>query len=116
MAHTNPFMQDQWTSDNPPSILGVLPLSPALTSTVLTTFQISAFNPDILNSTVFAPYSRPILRVVTDSDTPGYTIWKDNNDRNIALVKWQDHPEVEMRNVVPRQRVGNWLALSPNAM
>jgi hypothetical protein len=96
-------------------MLGVLPLHSVSTSDDLTNFHISAFNPTILNSTVFAPHSRPILRVTTDNTAPGYTIWKDNSDRNIALVKWQDHPEVEMPSVVSRQRVGEWLVLSSNA-
>lgn len=105
-------MQDNWASADTPSLLGVLPSTPMATTSELITFHITAFDPTILNSKVYAPHSRQILRVVTDSAAPGYTVWKDNSDRNIALVKWQEHPAIEMRNAVPRQNVGDWLLLS----
>lgn len=107
--------QPTWGSDSAPapSIFGALP-APALPSkSNLVTFHFTSFKPNILNSTVVGPDSRPYFRVVTDSSMPGYSVFR-RESKNIALIEWQEHPQVELRDVLSKQAVSGWLGLSPD--
>jgi hypothetical protein len=46
---------------------------------------------------------------------PGYTAVKNPDGKTIALIEWKDRPLVEIRNVFSKQRVSEWLPLSPDA-
>jgi hypothetical protein len=51
---------------------------------------------------------------MTDTPMPGVSVFQNSNGQNIALVQWHRHPEVELRNIVARQRVSEMLSLSPD--
>jgi len=40
---------------------------------------------------------------------PQYTLLKDTNDKSLASIEWKDHPLVEVRGALPKQRVRDWL-------
>jgi hypothetical protein len=67
-----------------------------------------------LNCSVIGPQSRPYFRIMTDTPMPGVSVFQNSNGQNIALVQWHRHPEVELRNIVARQRVSEMLSLSPD--
>ncbi|KAJ7626091.1 hypothetical protein FB45DRAFT_979926 [Roridomyces roridus] len=62
-------------------------------------FYFTAFNPTILNCTVVGKNTVPYYKIVTDDSMRGYTVWKQ-------------YPLVEIRDIVPKQRVGEWLVVS----
>ncbi|KAI0631005.1 hypothetical protein C8Q77DRAFT_1062746 [Trametes polyzona] len=111
----NPY--GQWQQGGAaPSIFGALPSLPAsnppsaLPNTV--TFTFTNFKTTILNSTVISPQQRTVYRVVTEATAPACTIFKDNENRNIAMIQWQPHPTVEIHGVAAKQRARDWLRLS----
>ncbi|KAJ7166839.1 hypothetical protein C8R46DRAFT_1271865 [Mycena filopes] len=115
----NPYTQG-WQNpgnSNPnngrPSIFGALPF-PANSAPTFFSFRFTSFNPTILNSNVIGPQSRPYFRIITDNPLPGVTVFQNSNGQNIALIQWHRHPEVELRNVVARQRTSEMLSLSPD--
>ncbi|KIM86694.1 hypothetical protein PILCRDRAFT_64756 [Piloderma croceum F 1598] len=109
-----------WNQDSapPPSIVGALPYphSPSypLPPDELITYTFTSFNPTILNCTVLGPHNRPYFQVVTDASMPGYTLWKDGERKNIALVEWQNTPLLEARGILTKQQITNWLRLAPD--
>ncbi|KAG9221619.1 hypothetical protein CCMSSC00406_0005532 [Pleurotus cornucopiae] len=111
----NPF--DGWKSDRQqtPSIYGALPYpggSPNASSSTLSSFTFTAFNPNIMNCTIMGPDSTPHMYIVTDPAMPTYTLFKNANNQNIALIEWQQHPLVEVRGKLVKQEIRQWLSLS----
>lgn len=51
-------------------------------------------------------------QVVTDSSMPGYTVIKNAEGTKISLIEWQAHPFVEIRGMLAKQNVMNWLRIS----
>ncbi|OSD01394.1 hypothetical protein PYCCODRAFT_1412496 [Trametes coccinea BRFM310] len=102
-----------------PSIFGALPSLPATNPPTAmpdsVTFTFTNFKTTILNSTVLGPQQRTAYRVVTEATAPAYTIFKDNESRNVGMVQWQPHPTVEIREVAAKQRVRDWLRLSSDS-
>ncbi|KAJ7576936.1 hypothetical protein C8J56DRAFT_766294, partial [Mycena floridula] len=99
-----------------PSIYGALPFAdePGEGNSVVT-FYLTSFKPGIMNCTVIGPQQRPVFRIVTDSNLAGYTVFKTVDDcKSIGLVEWQNPPTVELRGVLSKQRVKDWLHLSTN--
>ncbi|TFK32345.1 hypothetical protein BDQ12DRAFT_617238 [Crucibulum laeve] len=96
----------------PPSVFGALPYPAA--SSNLVTFYFTSFSPDILNCSIVGPQGQTLYRVVTDNQMPGYTVIKNAEGRNISLIEWQAHPFIEIRGILPKQNVRNWLRLSPD--
>ena len=120
----NPYTQGGWSQQNTgaaPSIFGALPSLPISSSMPRSmqpdsvTFRFTNFNSTILNCVVLSPQSRVAYRIVTEPTTPACTIWKDTENRNIAMVQWQPNATLEVRGVTPRQRVRDWLHLSPDS-
>ncbi|KAJ6582351.1 hypothetical protein B0H19DRAFT_929063 [Mycena capillaripes] len=97
-----------------PSIFGALPFTPPETLPTFFSFRFTSFNPTILNCNVIGPQSRPYFRVMTDTPMPGVSVFQNSNGQNIALIQWHRHPEVELRNLVARQRASEMLSLSPD--
>lgn len=97
-----------------PSVFGALPYPTSPPPSDLVTFQFSSFNPTILNCTILGPHSRPSFRITTDSSMPGYTVVKNAEGKNIALIEWQARPYVEVRGILPKQSIRHWLRLSPD--
>lgn len=120
----NPYTQGGWsqqTSGTAPSVFGALPSLP-MSATVprsmqpdSVTFQFTQFNSTVLNCQVVGPQSRIAYRIVTEPTTPSCTIFKDVESRSIAMVQWQPHANLEIRGVTPRQRIRDWLRLSPDS-
>ncbi|KAK0203600.1 hypothetical protein DFS33DRAFT_813659 [Desarmillaria ectypa] len=101
-----------WGQAPAPSLFGALPYPTPPVPANYVTFYLTSFNPSMLNCTVIGPQQCPYFNFVTDSNMPTYTVLKDAKDRSIALVEWQSHPLVELRGVVSKQKVRDWLQLS----
>ena len=114
MFYNNPF--EAWgqgsSSSTVPPAFGALPY-PSDPSNVIS-FFFTSYSPNIFNCTVVGPKAQPYYTIVTDNQMPGYTVLKNMEGKNVSLVEWQQHPSVEIRGMVSKQTVGNWLRLSPN--
>jgi hypothetical protein len=124
--HNNPFAAWQLTSDNngggssaasgpPPSIVGALPYpqtSYPLPPDNRITFTFTSFNPTILNCTILGPHNRPYFSVSTDASMLGYTVLKDVKSANVALVEWQNAPLLEVRGILSKRKITDWLKLA----
>jgi hypothetical protein len=108
----NPYSQS-WQGQ---SIYGALPFTSPDALQTFFSFRFTSFNPTVLNCTVIGPESRPYFRITTDTPMPGVSIFQNSNGQDIALVQWHRHPEVELHNIVERQRVSGMLSLSPHQM
>lgn len=124
MYYNNPF--SGWTEagqqpsciwgqgmDPPPSIFGALP-SPSSPSYL--SFYFTSFSPDIFNSTVIGPCGQLLYHVVTNNQNPGYTVITKAEGTRVTLIEWQRSPFVEVRGVLAKQHVKNWLKLSNERM
>jgi hypothetical protein len=119
-SHINPYAT--WSNSNVrravpgvPSVHGALPFSADPSASNLVVFHFTAFKPSILNCTVIGQNTYPYFKITTDPSMPGYTAVKNPDGKTIALIEWKDRPLVEIRNVFSKQRVSEWLPLSPDA-
>ncbi|KAK7462826.1 hypothetical protein VKT23_007403 [Stygiomarasmius scandens] len=78
----------------------------------LVTFSFTSFSPDLNNCVVMGPHQQPYMYITTDLRWPTYTIFQDVQGEIIAFIEWQDHPLVEIRDVVSKCRVADWLSLA----
>lgn len=107
-----------WTPNSgpAPSVMGALPYPSAPSYPIapnnVISFTFTSLNPTILNCTVLGPQNRPYFLIVTDASMPGYTLLKDVETKNVALVEWQHSPLVEARGILQKQRITDWLKLS----
>jgi len=123
----NPFAQGGWPSPGskpcsqessansmPPSIFGALPYPPADAPPIsdFNTLYFTSLTPNLLNVTVVGPGCRPHYHIDTDASMPNYTVLKDTAGKKLALVEWRTHPCVEVRGLLPKQNVRDWLRLS----
>jgi hypothetical protein len=121
-SNYNPFASWATSSDGQssqdstaPSIMGALPyinLTYPLAPDNITTFNFTSFNPTILNCTVLGEHNRPVFHVSTDDSMPGYSVLKDVKTSNIALIEWQSSPLLEVRGILSKQKITDWLKLS----
>ncbi|KAG6844477.1 hypothetical protein H0H87_006613 [Tephrocybe sp. NHM501043] len=121
MYHNHPYdgwaeagqgLSSPWPQTPAPSILGALPYPSVSYSSSLITYHITNFAPHILNSKVVGPDNRTCYTIRTDRDMPGYTAIKNTHDNAIALVEWKQSPVIEIRGLLPKQSVHNWLRLT----
>lgn len=114
----NPFAAGGWgtRSGMAPSIFGALPTATIANARTMqpdsVLYKFTNCNTTILNCSIAGPQGRTVYRVVTESGAPSSTIFKDNDNRNVAMVSWQPNANVEIRGVASRQRVRDWLRLS----
>ncbi|KAJ7698055.1 hypothetical protein B0H17DRAFT_927853 [Mycena rosella] len=114
----NPYSQGWQSAGNSvptngrPSIFGALPFTSLDALPAFFSFRFTSFSPTIMNCTVVGPQSRPYFRITTDVPVIGVSVFQNSNGQNIALVQWHRHPEVEIRNIVTRQRTSEMLSLS----
>lgn len=120
MSHINPYAT--WSNSNlrrsvpgVPSVHGALPFAASRAASNSITFHFTAFDPTILNCTVVGQNTYPYFKITTDAAMPGYTVVKNSDGKTIALIEWKDRPLVEIRDVFSKQRVSDWLVLSPDA-
>ncbi|TDL15927.1 hypothetical protein BD410DRAFT_816845 [Rickenella mellea] len=130
-GHDNRNRSPYTSYAEPPSILGVLPMSTSnshshshsyspfshSSSTSQHVFEFTNLNPTILNSIVTATSAtRPAFRISTDKGggVAGYTTVKDGEGRGIALVEWAGSavPSVEIRGVLPKVKARDWLKVT----
>lgn len=77
-------------------------------------FYFTSYKPNIFNCSVTGQSSaHPQYTIVTDNQMPGYTLVKNAQGKNVSLVEWQQTPSVEIRGMVSKQPISNWLLLSP---
>lgn len=88
---------------------GALP-SPTNSSSGRYSFEFTPVNPNILNCTVVGPGNNIYFRIVTTND--GVTTIFKPRDQAMARIEWGGELAVEIKDVVPRQRVSQWLPLS----
>ncbi|KAJ6528274.1 hypothetical protein DFH09DRAFT_935328 [Mycena vulgaris] len=119
-SHINPYAT--WSNSNVrravpgvPSVHGALPFAADPSASNLVTFYFTAFKPTILNCTVLGRNTYPYFKITTDPSFPGYSAIKNPDAKVIGLIEWKDRPLVEIRDVFSKQRVSEWLALSPDA-
>lgn len=120
-THSNPFTLGGWQSypqDPTPSVYGALP-SPFESNVVSgqpkdtkAAFKFTGFRPSIINCTVIGAQERVAFQVVTDANSPLYTLLKDSEGRGVALIEWQAQPLVEIRGLFSKQRAKDWLRLN----
>ncbi|KAK7049355.1 hypothetical protein VNI00_005956 [Paramarasmius palmivorus] len=106
----NPF--SAWNSGDgvPPSVYGALPAADSSTlPSLVFTF---APNPSLLNCTVMGPNNATHFYVVTDPNMPTYTVFKAHDGKSLALIEWQQTPQVELRGLVAKQAASSFLKLS----
>lgn len=75
-------------------------------------FFFTSYNPNIFNCTIVGPKAQPAYQIVTDNNMPGYTVLKNAQGQNVSLIEWQTHPAIEIRGMVSKQHIKNWLRLS----
>ncbi|KAJ7666385.1 hypothetical protein B0H17DRAFT_951110 [Mycena rosella] len=119
-SHINPYAT--WSNSNfrkavpgVPSVHGALPFAADPSASNLLTFFFTEFNPTILSCTVIGRNKYPYFKITTDPLMPGYTSVKNPDGKIIALIEWKDRPLAEVRNVFSKQRVSEWLSLSPDS-
>ncbi|EPT02199.1 hypothetical protein FOMPIDRAFT_1029484 [Fomitopsis schrenkii] len=114
----NPFAAGGWgaRSGMAPSIFGALPTTTIANAGTMqrdsVLYKFTNCSTTILNCTIAGPQGRTVYRVVTESGAPSSTMFKDNDNRNVAMVNWQPNANVEIRGIASRQRVRDWLRLS----
>ncbi|KAF9258403.1 hypothetical protein L218DRAFT_877186 [Marasmius fiardii PR-910] len=118
----NPFAQGGWTGSGSssqypePSIYGALPFSAGSSSSPndsILTFTFTSFDPNITNCIVLGPNSRPFFRIIDNSPSTGFTLFQNNEGRSIAIIEWmRSATVVEIRDIVQKQLVSSWLAVS----
>ncbi|KAM6503315.1 hypothetical protein JOM56_000258 [Amanita muscaria] len=103
----NPF--SSWTTDGllttPPSVYGALPY-PSHSLSLL----FPLFNPSDLNCAAVSAHGQVYYNIVTDAE---YTVVKSASGESIiAMIEWKPHPLVEIRGILDKQPVKDWLKLS----
>ena len=120
----NPYGQAEWASTGSssqyptlsPSIYGALPGSgsgPSSPNDFLLTFHF-AYNPTITNCTVTGPNNRTYFSIIDNNPATGFTLFQNGEGKSTAIIEWRRAPGtiVEIRNIVEKQPVSTWLALS----
>ncbi|KAJ8517752.1 hypothetical protein ONZ45_g5100 [Pleurotus djamor] len=96
-----------------PSIFGALPFSASAPSSnapmVAFTFT---FNTSILSCSVIGPQNKVYYQIATDTPRPGFTFIHNASSSVVAIVEWQQHPIIEIRNIVPKQYASQWVILN----
>ncbi|KAF8168993.1 hypothetical protein K438DRAFT_1615771 [Mycena galopus ATCC 62051] len=120
----NPYALGGWsTAENPsaisgntvpqPSVLGALPYPTQNPLSMFISFRFTSFSPTILDSTVLGPHTRTYFHVTTDIPAPGFTIFTDSDNKPVIVIEWLKQPVIEIRGIVSKQQISQWLPLSP---
>ncbi|THV04750.1 hypothetical protein K435DRAFT_648774 [Dendrothele bispora CBS 962.96] len=115
--HNNPFYSWDSSDNSNASVYGALPSANPEKSTSNSNslaLNFTSMNPNILNCTVVGPNNQPYYYVVTDSSLPGYTVFKSNDNKSVALVEWKRQCQIEIRDIVCKQPASSFLSLSPD--
>ncbi|THV03706.1 hypothetical protein K435DRAFT_715368 [Dendrothele bispora CBS 962.96] len=123
MHGTNPYAQSGWTNSSfpssgsglQPSVYGALPFtSVGGSAPTIHRFRFTSFNPDICNCTVVGPNSKTYFQIMNNTPTTGFTLFQNRDGKSFGVIEWRQSPGtvVELRDVVKKQLVSSWLALS----
>jgi hypothetical protein len=112
----NPFAE--WSarsSDSSPSVFGALPsipIAPTLPVFISDSLvlRFSAIN-DVLNCTLLGPQNRALFSI---SSSGSRTSFRNVESAVFAVVDFAPHATVEVQGFIPRQRVSEWLCLTPD--
>ncbi|KAJ7806874.1 hypothetical protein B0H14DRAFT_2381729 [Mycena olivaceomarginata] len=96
-----------------PSIFGALPYPTQDPPSMFISFRFTSFSPSILDCTVVGPQAKTHFHISTDIPTPGFTTIFDTDNEPMTIIEWLPNPVLEIRGIVPKQRISGWLALSP---
>ncbi|KDQ64083.1 hypothetical protein JAAARDRAFT_117722 [Jaapia argillacea MUCL 33604] len=103
-----------------PSANGTVAPSPT-TLTALSTsgptlfLTFTNFTPSVLNCIVIDRNYETVRRICSNI-SPIFTLIKDPEGHNLALIEWNSLPTVEITGVIPKQKARDWLALTPEGM
>ncbi|TFK37735.1 hypothetical protein BDQ12DRAFT_705707 [Crucibulum laeve] len=128
MYSNNPYAQGGWYNPaNPnaagqpghpqgsyPPTFGALPGSSG-TATSVIEFKFNSFNIDIFNCVVRGPKDVVYFTVSSDTTYPETTTIAKPGGQVIGTVEWHQHPFVEVRGQVAKQRVSQWLTMSADS-
>ncbi|KAF8635460.1 hypothetical protein AX15_000436 [Amanita polypyramis BW_CC] len=109
----NPFSgwtENKGTNGSPPSIFGALPYPRTNSNQIKLTF--TSYNPSILNCNIICSQGQIYYQVFTDPHNPGYTVIRNASGKNVALIEWQSRPLIEIRGILSKHLVADWLKLS----
>lgn len=96
----------------PPSVFGALPTTSSIApASNMATYHATSFSPTIFNSTVVGPQGELCFHIVTDNELSGYTVFKDAQNKSVALIEWKTPPTVELRGIMSGS-ARSWLRLS----
>ncbi|THU75556.1 hypothetical protein K435DRAFT_706920 [Dendrothele bispora CBS 962.96] len=124
MHCTNPYAQSGWTNSSfpqacselsglQPSVYGALPFTSVSGDTP--TFYRFCFISDGCNFTVVdPPKSKTYFWIMDNTPTTGFMLFQNRDRKIFAVIEWRLSPGtvVEVRDVVKKQLVSSWLALS----
>ena len=126
MNITNPYAQVGWAGTGNsnrsapiPSIFGALP-SPfhsSPTPNSIHRFEFTGSNPDVQNCTVVGPQSKTYFQILNNTPSQNSTLIQNGDGASIALIQWAHSSGalVEVRDIIRRQLVAQWLPLSEDA-
>lgn len=117
-THTNPFAEWSYPSaERAPSIFGALPSIPIAPSLPVfisesLVLQFSPRNPnDMLNCVIRGPQNRSLFSISSDATT---TTFRTSDSQVFAIARLDQQAFVEISGCTSRQRVRDWLRLSPD--
>ncbi|KAF4618791.1 hypothetical protein D9613_010007 [Agrocybe pediades] len=99
--------QGSWSTS---PVYGALPYPSD--SSNFTTYYFTSFKSDVLNCNVINQQGHLAYKIVTDNTMPGYTVIKNAEGKNVSLIEWQSHPMIEIRGLLTKQYVRQWLGLT----
>jgi hypothetical protein len=115
-TNVNPFAE--WnirSSDASPSIFGALPsipIAPTLPVFISDSLVLRfSGNNNVLNCVLLGPQSRTLFSISTSGSR---TSFQNVENAVFAVVDFAPHATVEVQGFTPRQRVRDWLRLTPD--
>ena len=115
-TNMNPFAEwNSRSSDSSPSIFGALPsipIAPTLPVFISDSLVLRySANGDILNCVLLGPQNRTLF---STSSSGSRTSFRNVDNAVFAVVEFAPHATVEVQGFAPRQRVRDWLRLTPD--
>lgn len=115
-TNMNPFAEwNTRSSDSSPSVFGALPsipIAPTLPVFISDSLVLRfSANNDVLNCVLLGPQNRTLFGI---SSSGSRTTFQNVENTVFAVVDFAPHATVEVQGFTPRQRVKDWLRLTPD--
>ena len=115
-TNMNPFAEwNTRSSDSSPSIFGALPsipIAPTLPVFISDSLVLRfSANSNVLNCVLLGPQNRTLF---STSSSGSRTSFRNVDNAVFAIVEFAPHATVEVQGFAPRQRVKDWLRLTPD--